>query len=135
MNTPLPPLLLRGDCLAELARIPDESIDAVVTDPPYGLANTDPAHVVEALTRWAQGDRDFIPSGRGFMGKEWDAFVPPPAVWDDARSGLPRRLRVHRRRDDAGVLAADRGTYRKGDEVNGKKTKWAGTTARTESER
>lgn len=34
---PLPPLLLRGDCLVELARIPDESIDAVVTDPPYGL--------------------------------------------------------------------------------------------------
>lgn len=80
---PLPPLLLRGDCLVELARIPDESVDAVVTDPPYGLANTDPAHVVEALTRWAQGDRDFIPSGRGFMGKEWDAFVPPPAVWDE----------------------------------------------------
>lgn len=34
---PLPPLLLRGDCMAELARIPDESVDAVVTDPPYGL--------------------------------------------------------------------------------------------------
>ena len=83
MTVPLPPLLLRGDCMAELARIPDESVDAVVTDPPYGLANTDPAHVVEALTRWAQGDRDFIPSGRGFMGKEWDAFVPPPAVWDE----------------------------------------------------
>lgn len=83
MTTPLPPLLLRGDCLDELARIPDESIDAVVTDPPYGLANTDPVHVVEALTRWAQGDHDFIPSGRGFMGKEWDAFVPPPAVWDE----------------------------------------------------
>ena len=37
MTTPLPPLLLRGDCLVELARIPDESVDAVVTDPPYGL--------------------------------------------------------------------------------------------------
>lgn len=83
MTAPLPPLLLRGDCLVELARIPDESVDAVVADPPYGLANTDPVHVVEALTRWAQGDRDFVPSGRGFMGKEWDAFVPPPAVWDE----------------------------------------------------
>lgn len=81
--TPLPPLLLRGDALTQLARIPDDSIDAVVTDPPYGLANTDPAHVVEALTRWASGDRGFIPEGRGFMGKAWDAFVPPPAVWDE----------------------------------------------------
>ena len=82
--TPLPPLLLRGDCLVELKRIPDASIDAVVCDPPYGLANTDPAHVVEALTRWATGDRAFIPTGSGFMGKAWDAFVPPPAVWDEA---------------------------------------------------
>lgn len=81
--SPLPPLLLRGGALEKLARIPDDSIDAVVTDPPYGLANTDPAHVVEALTRWAAGDREFIPEGRGFMGKAWDAFVPPPAVWDE----------------------------------------------------
>lgn len=47
--TPLPPLLLRGDCLVELARIPDASVDAVVTDPPYGL---------------------------GFMGKGWDIHTP-----------------------------------------------------------
>lgn len=47
--SPLPPLLLKGDCLDELKRIPDESIDAVVTDPPYGL---------------------------GFMGKKWDVHTP-----------------------------------------------------------
>ena len=35
--TALPPLLLKGDCVEELRRIPDESVDAVVTDPPYGL--------------------------------------------------------------------------------------------------
>jgi len=80
---PLPPLLLKGDALTELARIPDDSIDSIVTDPPYGLANTDPGHVVEALTKWATGDREFIPEGRGFTGKAWDAFVPPPAVWDE----------------------------------------------------
>jgi site-specific DNA-methyltransferase (adenine-specific) len=75
--------LHHADCLDVLRSLPDCSVDAVICDPPYGLANTDPAHVVEALTRWSQGDRDFIPSGRGFMGKEWDAFVPPPAVWDE----------------------------------------------------
>lgn len=47
--SPLPPLLLRGDCLVELARIPDGSVDAVVTDPPYGLE---------------------------FMGKAWDKYTP-----------------------------------------------------------
>src|SRR5699024_6885188 len=29
------------------------------------------------------GDRNHVPTGRGFMGKSWDAFVPPPAVWDE----------------------------------------------------
>lgn len=81
--TPLPPLLLRGDCLAELARIPDASIDAVVTDPPYGLSESRPELLVKALEAWLSGDRSHVPDGRGFMGKSWDAFVPPPAVWDE----------------------------------------------------
>jgi site-specific DNA-methyltransferase (adenine-specific) len=42
-----------GDCLDVMARIPDNSIDAIVTDPPYGL---------------------------GFMGKAWDA-LPPGIDW------------------------------------------------------
>ena len=35
MTAPLPPLLLRGDCLVELARIPDGSVDAVEMTPEY----------------------------------------------------------------------------------------------------
>lgn len=76
-------VLHHGDCLDVLATLPDASVDAVVTDPPYGLANTDPAHVAETITRWINGERDYLPGGRGFMGKEWDAFVPPVAVWDE----------------------------------------------------
>lgn len=45
---PLPPLLLRGDCIARMRDLPDASIDAIVTDPPYGL---------------------------DFMGKDWDSAV------------------------------------------------------------
>lgn len=75
--------LHHGDCLDVLATLPDASVDAVVTDPPYGLANTDPDHVIETLQRWIAGERDYLPGGRGFMGKEWDAFVPPVAVWDE----------------------------------------------------
>src|SRR5699024_322967 len=37
----------------------------------------------DTITKWAGGDRDHAPTGRGFMGKSWDAFVPPPAVWDE----------------------------------------------------
>lgn len=75
--------LYAGDCLDVLADLPDNSVDSVCCDPPYGLANTDPAHVAETITRWVNGERDYLPGGSGFMGKAWDAFVPPVAVWDD----------------------------------------------------
>ena len=75
--------LHHGNCLDVLAGMPDASVDAVVTDPPYGLANTDPLHVADTIVRWVNGDRDYIPEGAGFMGKAWDAFVPPVAVWDE----------------------------------------------------
>ncbi len=44
-----------GDCLAVLPTLADASVDAVVTDPPYGLS---------------------------FMGKKWDYDVPSVAVWE-----------------------------------------------------
>ena len=72
-----------GNCLDVLAELPDCSVDSVCCDPPYGLANTDPAHVAETITRWVNGERDYLPGGSGFMGKAWDAFVPPVAVWDE----------------------------------------------------
>lgn len=46
--------LLTGDCLERLRELPDASVAAVVTDPPYGL---------------------------GFMGKAWDHAVPSSDVW------------------------------------------------------
>jgi len=75
--------IIHADCLNAFRDLPDESVHAVVTDPPYGLANTDSPHVVETLSRWFAGERDYLPPGAGFMGKAWDAFVPPPAVWDE----------------------------------------------------
>jgi len=43
-----------GDCLEVLRTLPDNSVDAVVTDPPYGLS---------------------------FMGKKWDYDVPSEDIW------------------------------------------------------
>jgi DNA modification methylase len=45
-----------GDCLELMRAMPDNSVDAVVTDPPYGLA---------------------------FMGKKWDYDVPSVEVWQE----------------------------------------------------
>lgn len=75
--------VLHGSCLERLRELPDYSIDAIVTDPPYGLSNVSTSTIVEAVTQWATGNREYILDARGFMGKAWDAFVPPPAVWDE----------------------------------------------------
>ena len=73
-----------GDCLEVLRGLPDNSVDSVVTDPPYGLSNTKPAQVADVLAAWVTGDTEAVPAKKGgFMGKDWDSFVPPPAVWEE----------------------------------------------------
>jgi DNA modification methylase len=61
-----------------LRELPDNSVHAVVTDPPYGLSKE--PDIIEVLTKWMAGE-DYTHRGGGFMGKTWDSFVPGPAVW------------------------------------------------------
>lgn len=71
-----------GDSMGVLAGMPDGCVDAVVTDPPYGLADLPAAAVAATVAAWVSGDRAATPAGRGFVGEAWDGFVPPPAVFD-----------------------------------------------------
>ena len=76
--------IVNGDCLEVLRDMPDNSVDSIVTDPPYGLSNTKPQQVADVLKAWVAGDTETVPTKRGgFMGKDWDSFVPPPAVWEE----------------------------------------------------
>lgn len=50
------PTIHHGDCIETMNAMPPESVDAIVTDPPYGL---------------------------GFMGKKWDD-LPPSLEWAEA---------------------------------------------------
>ena len=76
--------IIHGDCLQELKKLEDNSIDAVVCDPPYGLSNTKPQQVAEVLKAWVTGDTEAVPTTKvGFMNASWDSFVPPPAVWEE----------------------------------------------------
>jgi site-specific DNA-methyltransferase (adenine-specific) len=75
--------IYQGNSLEILKTFEDNSIDAVVTDPPYGLSDHKESKIRETLQKWLSGEDDFIPNGKGFMGKEWDAFVPPPALWKE----------------------------------------------------
>jgi hypothetical protein len=73
-----PHSLYHGDCLEMLASLGDDSVDACVTDPPYGLSA--PPDIAEVLRHWLADDT-YKHSGRGFMGRNWDSFVPGPNVW------------------------------------------------------
>jgi site-specific DNA-methyltransferase (adenine-specific) len=70
--------LYEGDCFEVMRELPDNSVDAIVTDPPYGLSRE--PDIEEVLRHWLAGD-DYQHRGGGFMGKTWDSFVPGPAVW------------------------------------------------------
>lgn len=61
--------------------VADNSVDAIVTDPPYGLSKQ--PDMAEVLHHWLAGD-DYVHGSYGFMGKSWDSFVPGPAVWKGA---------------------------------------------------
>jgi DNA modification methylase len=50
-------MILEGNCLDEMKKLDDNSVDSIVTDPPYGLS---------------------------FMGKKWDYEVPSVAIWREA---------------------------------------------------
>lgn len=65
--------VIHGKCLEELRKFPDESVDSIVTDVPYGLGE---APTVEQLIAYLQGaDLDL----GEFMGKDWD--IPSVLVW------------------------------------------------------
>jgi site-specific DNA-methyltransferase (adenine-specific) len=49
-------LLINGNSLVELAKLPDNSVDLIVTDPPYGYS---------------------------FMGKAWDKALPDKRIWKE----------------------------------------------------
>ena len=65
--------LRQGDCLEVLKTIPDNSIDSVVTDPPYHLTS-----IVKRFGKEGSAPAQFGKDGaysrasKGFMGKEWD---------------------------------------------------------------
>lgn len=72
-------MILNLDCRHGLAMLPDNSVDAIVCDPMYGLGKEPDA--LAMLQAWMNG-KDYVHKSKsGFMGKEWDAFVPQPSMW------------------------------------------------------
>lgn len=88
--------LHNGDCLVVLATLPDNSVDSIVTDPPYGI---------------------------GMMNKKWDYAVPSVAIWREclrvlkpgghilAFAGARTQHRMASNIEDAGFEIRDMVTY------------------------
>ena len=77
--------LHHGDCLEVLRTLADNSIDSIVTDPPYGLtANKKGGTGVASVNLDSPYGRARIGTGNGaggFMGLKWDVDVPSVEVW------------------------------------------------------
>ena len=73
-------IIITGNNIDSLKNYPDNFFDSIVTDPPYGLGKEPNAE--EMLRAWiTEGYLEV--KGTGFMGKEWDAFVPQPIFWKE----------------------------------------------------
>ena len=57
------PQLLFGDCLEEMKKIPDGSVDMVLTDPPYGTTACKWDSVIDLDLMWLQLKRLIKPNG------------------------------------------------------------------------
>ncbi len=73
--------LYNENCLSTMEGMQENSIDSIITDPPYGLGKEPDA--LEMLKAWVDGETKTV-NGSGFMGKKWDAFVPQPEIWKAA---------------------------------------------------
>jgi site-specific DNA-methyltransferase (adenine-specific) len=73
-------IVINGNNIDILKTYPDNYFDAVVTDPPYGLGKE--PNAAELMKDWIEYGYHEV-SGSGFMGKEWDAFVPQPVFWKE----------------------------------------------------
>lgn len=74
--------LFNGDCMEALKQIPSNYVDALVTDPPYGLSNHSQKDILNCLESWLK-EESFSPDKKGFMNHTWDNWVPSPIVWKE----------------------------------------------------
>jgi len=73
--------IICGNNIELLKQYPDNYFDSIVTDAPYGLGKE--PNAVDLMKDWVEKGYHEI-SGTGFMGKDWDAFVPQPLFWKEA---------------------------------------------------
>ncbi len=66
-----------ADCLFALSCLPDACVDAIVTDPPYGIGSREPR--LPEILAYLNGEE--LDTGGDFMAKRWS--VPSVGVWQE----------------------------------------------------
>jgi len=77
--------LILGDCIEVLKTLPDNSIDSVVTDPPYHLTSIVKRFGKPGSAPAKDKDGLFKRQSKGFMGQEWDGgdIAFRTEVWEE----------------------------------------------------
>jgi site-specific DNA-methyltransferase (adenine-specific) len=77
-------LILHGDCLDLMAEMEPNSVDAIVTDPPYGLTEPRAYKSFRSATEDGRTEDEKAARRGGFMGKKWDGtgIEQNPATWE-----------------------------------------------------
>lgn len=117
------PTIVVGDALEHLRGMAEHSVDAIVTDPPYGLtANKQGGTGAASVNLETPHGRARIGTGNGpggFMGMTWDSDVPPVELWAEclrvlkpggyllAFAGTRTQHRMATRIEDAGFQIRD----------------------------
>lgn len=65
--------LIQWDCLIEMKKIPDKSIDLVLTDPPYGIGES----AGKNKSRWNMA------RAKDYWDKDWDDKIPEKEYFDE----------------------------------------------------
>ena len=55
--------LIKGECIEAMRQIPDGSVDAIITDPPYGTTACKLDSVIPFEPMWGQLNRIIKPNG------------------------------------------------------------------------
>jgi len=115
--------LIQGDCLEEMKSIPDGSIDAIITDPPYGTTACKWDSIIPLEPMWEQLKRVIKPNGAIVLTASQPFTTTLIAsnmkmfkycwVWDKKKGGSPQLSKIQpiRVTEDVAVFGIGKVTY------------------------
>jgi len=64
--------IIQGDCIKKMKEMKANSVDTIITDPPYDLSTVNRFKAKDSGEKWKVKSGVYHRSSKGFMGKSWD---------------------------------------------------------------